>query len=62
MKISILTFLAVSIFMSCSNEKKAQNSESKEDIVQSLKIENLLRDSLGLAEGIEVVISYLGAS
>ena len=58
-KIAILTVLAVSIFTSCSNEKKSQNFESKEDVVQSLKIENLLRDSLGLAEGIEVVMSYI---
>jgi len=58
-KISILTVLAVSIFISCSNEKKSQNFESKEDVVKSLKIENLLRDSLGLAEGIEVVMSYI---
>ena len=58
-KISILAVLAVFIFASCSNEKKSQNLESKEDVVQSLKIENLLRDSLGLTEGIEVVISYI---
>jgi quercetin dioxygenase-like cupin family protein len=58
-KISIVTLLAVFIFTSCSNEKNSQNFESKEDVVQSLKIENLLRDSLGLAEGIEVVMSYI---
>jgi quercetin dioxygenase-like cupin family protein len=58
-KISILTVLAVSIFTSCSNEKKSQNLESKGNVVQSLKIENLLRDSLGLAEGIEVIMSYI---
>ena len=58
-KISILTVLVVSIITSCSNEKKSQNFELKEDVVQSVKIENLLRDSLELAEGIEVVISYI---
>jgi quercetin dioxygenase-like cupin family protein len=57
--ITILTILAVSIFTSCSNEKESQNFESKEDVVQSLKIENLLRDSLALAEGVEVVLSYI---
>ena len=58
-KISILTVLAVSIFTSCSNEKKSQNFESKEVGVEAIKIENLLRDSLALAEGVEVVMSYL---
>ena len=58
-KISLLTIMAVSMFTSCSNEKKSQNFELKEDAVQSLKIENLLRDSLGLAEGIEVIMSYI---
>lgn len=58
-KIAVLTILVISIITSCSNEKKSQNFELKEDAVQSLKIENLLRDSLGLAEGIEVIMSYL---
>ena len=58
-KTFILTVLAVSIFTGCSSEKKSQNFEPKEDVVQSLKIENLLRDSLGLAKGIEVVMSYI---
>jgi quercetin dioxygenase-like cupin family protein len=58
-KISLLTIIAVSIFTSCSNEKKSQNFELKEGVVQSLKIENLLRDSLELAEGIEIVMSYI---
>lgn len=58
-KIFILTVLGVSILTSCSNENKSQNFESKEDVVQSLKIEDLLRDSLGLAKGIEVIVSYI---
>ena len=57
--ISILTFLSISILSSCSNEEKTQNIDPKEDVIQSLKIENLLRDSLEIAEGIEVVMSYI---
>ena len=56
---TILLVLAVSIFTSCSNEKKSQNFELKEDVVEALKIENLMRDSLALAEGVEIVMSYL---
>lgn len=58
-KIAFLTVLAVSILTSCNTKKDTQNSEATEDVVNELKIENLLRDSLGLAEGVEVVISYL---
>src|SRR5210317_217432 len=58
-RITIITVLAISIFTSCSNEKESQNLESKEDVVEILKIENLLRDSLALAEGVEVVLSYI---
>jgi len=58
-KKTILIVLAVSIFISCSNEKNPRNFEPKEDVVHTLKIENLLRDTLGLAEGIEVVMSYI---
>ncbi|MFL1011618.1 cupin domain-containing protein [Flavisericum labens] len=54
-----LIFLAVFIFTGCSNEKKNQNIDAKEDVIQSLKIENLLRDSLELEEGIEVIMSYI---
>ena len=50
---------AVSIFISCSNETESQSLESKEDVVETLKIENLLRESLALAEGVEVVLSYI---
>jgi quercetin dioxygenase-like cupin family protein len=57
--ITIQIVLAVSIFTSCLNEKESQNFESKEDVVETLKIENLLRDSLALAEGVEVVLSYI---
>ena len=57
--ITILSILAVSIFISCSNEKESQNFESKGDVVEALKIENLLRESLALAEGVEVVLSYI---
>ena len=57
-EIIILTVLAVSILASCSNVNKSQYSEANEDIVESLKIENLLRDSLQLVEGVEVIISY----
>ena len=58
-KITFLTVLAVFIFTSCSDEKKSQTTELTGDVVETLKIENLLRDSLGLAEGIEVVMSYI---
>ena len=57
--ITIIIVLAVSIFTSCLNEKESQNFESKEDVVETLKIENLLRDSLALADGVEVVLSYI---
>ena len=57
--ITILTAFTVSIFTSCSEEKESQNFESKEDVVETLKIENLLRDSLELADGVEVIMSYI---
>ena len=57
--ITILSILAVSIFISCSNEKESQNFESNGDVVEAVKIENLLRESLALAEGVEVVLSYI---
>ena len=57
--ITIIIVLTVSIFTSCSEEKESQNFESKEDVVETLKIENLLRDSLELADGVEVIMSYI---
>ena len=57
--ITILTALAVSVFFSCADGKETKQLESKEDVVEMLKIENLLRDSLELAEGVEVIISYI---
>jgi quercetin dioxygenase-like cupin family protein len=57
--LTIISVFAVSIFISCSNETESQSLESKEDVVETLKIENLLRESLALAEGVEVVLSYI---
>ena len=57
----LLLFLSLA-FLSCSSEvKPAEGVDSaiaKNEITE-MKIENLLRDSLELAEGVEVVVSYL---
>ena len=54
-------FLIV-LFASCGSNTeslKPEKTRSVEQTIEELKIVNLLRDSLGLAEGIEVVISYI---
>ena len=59
--ITIVIFSILTLF-SCSNTtEEAENVEtiSSETIIEALKIENLLRDSLALTEGVEVVVSYL---
>ena len=43
---------------STDSEVTAQAAEEKDEITQ-IKIESLMRDTLGLAEGIEVILSYV---
>lgn len=66
-RITIVVIFMSFILLSCnSNTKQLQEEEEdkQEDIVikheiESVKIENLLRDSLELADNVEVVMSYL---
>ena len=50
------------LFAGCgsnSDSLKPENAETVEQTIQEIKIENLLRDSLELAEDIEVIMSYV---
>ena len=61
-KITVFTFFTVTLLMGCSGETepaKTENSETQIDEIKELKIDNLLRDSLELTDGVEVVMSYL---
>ena len=42
-----------------ADQLKTENVEQRGTIVEKLNINNLLRDSLELAEGIEVIMSYV---
>ena len=60
-KLLFLGFLAI-IVLGCSDKShavKTTNPPASESEVQAVKIENLLRDSLELADGVEIVVSYL---
>lgn len=63
-KILYLPFIAAFMFVSC-NPNKASSTEEQEhdhhkgDAVSKIKIKNLLRDSLELTEGIEVILTYV---
>ena len=61
-KIVTFTFLIALFLTGCSNNTepaKTDIPEPEEDEITALKIDNLLRDSLELTEGVEVVMSYL---
>ena len=61
-KTILFSVLLVFILASCDSNNqsvKQDNSETVEQSIQELKIENLLRDSLELAKGIEVIMSYV---
>jgi quercetin dioxygenase-like cupin family protein len=65
-------FISCILLFSCSNHSESDQHESehhehkqaesdvpKENKIEVLKIENLLRDSLALADNVEIVVSYL---
>ena len=61
-EIVTFTFFIAILLIGCSTNSEPTISEipeTKEDEIKALKIENLLRDSLELTEGVEVVMSYL---
>ena len=61
-KIVTFTFFIALFLTGCSNNTepaKTDIPELEEDEITALKIDNLLRDSLELTEGVEVVMSYL---
>jgi len=61
-KIIIFTAFAAFFLISCSSNTeppKQENPELNEQEITSLKIENLLRHSLELTEGVEVVMDYV---
>ena len=70
-KIHILVTITVLMFTACKNapaQKEHEHSETEEHHsetvhkvtdIDALKINNVLRDSLGLREGVEVIVSYL---
>ena len=51
------------VIVSCAPAATVDNSPTKtepiDDMIEELKIDNLLRESLGLAENVEVIVSYL---
>jgi quercetin dioxygenase-like cupin family protein len=61
-KLTVFAFFTAILLTACSNNNEPTISEvpeTKDDEIEALKIENLLRDSLDLTEGVEVVVSYL---
>jgi quercetin dioxygenase-like cupin family protein len=61
-KIIVFATFSAFLLVSCSSNtgsSKEENPQLNEQEITSLKIENLLRDSLDLTEGVEVVMSYL---
>ena len=61
-KLTVFAFFTAILLTGCSNNNEPTISEipeTKDDEIVALKIENLLRDSLDLTEGVEVVVSYL---
>ncbi|MEN7551357.1 cupin domain-containing protein [Rapidithrix thailandica] len=64
MKITILHVLAVLLWTGCadkteSGSTKQVGAEVPAEVIEELKIENLLRDSLELTGSVEVIMSYL---
>ena len=61
-KTILFSALLIVLSTSCglnTESLKSEETESVEQTIQELKIVNLLRDSLELGEGIEVIISYV---
>lgn len=71
LKFPIFALFTILMFTGCKNtpaQKEHEHSESEEhhseavhkvSDIDALKIDNVLRDSLGLCEGVEVIMSYL---
>jgi quercetin dioxygenase-like cupin family protein len=54
--------LLIFLFAGCGGNSESlqpEKAETVEQTIQELKIENILRESLALGEGIEVVMSYV---
>ena len=61
-KIILQAVLCVFIISACSNETKEVSQTEitpKEQKIEALKVENLLRESLELTDGVEVILSYV---
>ena len=61
-KLTFFILLTAILITGCSSNTEptiTENPETKEDEINVLKIDNLLRDSLELTDGVEVVMSYL---
>ncbi|MDX1478980.1 MAG: cupin domain-containing protein [Saprospiraceae bacterium] len=66
-KLPLLAFLLVSLVLFACNEQASTDTHEHEPVteedlssdIEVLKIENLLRDSLALAEDVEIIVSYL---
>jgi len=59
---SILFVILINIsYIACANKTEHKHSHDEEvlDEIQALQIKNLLRDSLGLQEDIEIIVSHL---
>ena len=60
-----LTLLTVFLMVHCTRESESEPSDMPEEAyveeveIQALKVETLLRDSLGLAPDVEVIVSYV---
>ena len=61
-KTILFSVFLVFVLTGCDSKNqpvKHEKSETVEQAIQELKIENILRDSLELAENIEIVMSYV---
>ncbi|WP_258103180.1 cupin domain-containing protein [Marinoscillum sp. MHG1-6] len=61
MKTSFLAFISILFLLSCTSktETTSEQSTSTNVPIEQLKLLNLLQDSLEMAEGIEVIVSYV---
>ena len=71
LKIHFFAIITILMFTACKNtptqkehehpESKEHHSEADHNVtdIDALKIVNVLRDSLGLREGVEIVVSYI---
>lgn len=59
-KTNIVLALIILLFSACSNNPEPMEAEDTNDeAIQTLKMEDLLRETLELTEGVEVILSYV---